>query len=309
MELHRPRHKSFTVTKQATSTVSSTVNGQATASGLRKSPNDDYGKERQLRDFRRANALCFRCGDKYSKEHQCKKPMQLLTIQLGEFGEIFTEDTVQALELLSESDDVQDTAQCCHLSLQAVSGGEGNETIRLLAQVGNQIMITLVDSGSSHNFINKEFARRAQCQVTTAPPAQVKLANGSLVTCDQQVSQLEWLTHNYTFTTDMSVIELGGYDAVLGMDWLRSCSPMTVDWINKTLRIPHKGSEAFLVGMHTPKTITPTLQTINVEQLRKAHAANDIWALAVLDFSSETANTTVSSDYPPELREIGRAHV
>lgn len=27
---------------------------------------DDYARERQLREFRRANGLCFRCGDKYS---------------------------------------------------------------------------------------------------------------------------------------------------------------------------------------------------------------------------------------------------
>ena len=30
---------------------------------------DDFGRERQLRDFRRANGLCYRCGDNYSKEH------------------------------------------------------------------------------------------------------------------------------------------------------------------------------------------------------------------------------------------------
>ena len=51
---------------------------------------DDFGRERQLRDFRKANGLCFRCGDKYSKEHQCKKPLQLLTIQVGEHGEVYS---------------------------------------------------------------------------------------------------------------------------------------------------------------------------------------------------------------------------
>jgi hypothetical protein len=43
---------------------------------------DDFGRERQVRNYRRANNLCFKCGDKYSREHQCKKPAQLLTIQI-----------------------------------------------------------------------------------------------------------------------------------------------------------------------------------------------------------------------------------
>ena len=31
-----------------------------------RAPIDDFARERQLRDYRRANNLCFRCGDRYS---------------------------------------------------------------------------------------------------------------------------------------------------------------------------------------------------------------------------------------------------
>lgn len=37
--------------------------------------NGDFWKDRQLRDYRRANHLCFRCGGKYDLAHECaKKP-------------------------------------------------------------------------------------------------------------------------------------------------------------------------------------------------------------------------------------------
>jgi hypothetical protein len=277
LELHRPRTRSFPAVKVSGQFQSGPAVSQSSAPNLKRAPIDDYGRERQLRDYRWANDLCFRCGDKFSKEHQCKKPLQLLTIQLGEFGEVFTEDTVQALELLSEPVSGDAAVQCCHISLQAVSGGEANETICLRAQVGNQIMITLIDSGSSHSFINQEFALLAKCPITSAPVAQVKLANGSLVLCDQQVSALEWMTQGYTFSTTMRVLELGGYDAVLGMDWLKSCSPMTVDWIAKTLIVPHNGSEAHLVGIQPMEPANMSLNTITVEQLRKAYTGNDIY--------------------------------
>lgn len=64
--------------------------------------NDEFARQRALRDFRQANGLCFRCGDKYSREHKCKPPAQLLAIQVGDCGEILSEATVQALELLDE---------------------------------------------------------------------------------------------------------------------------------------------------------------------------------------------------------------
>jgi hypothetical protein len=69
----------------------------------KKTSNDDFNRERQLCDFRRANNLCFKCGDKFSKEHQCKRTGQLLIIEVGEFGEVLSDEAVFALELLQET--------------------------------------------------------------------------------------------------------------------------------------------------------------------------------------------------------------
>uniref|UniRef100_A0ACD5XYT6 Uncharacterized protein n=1 Tax=Avena sativa TaxID=4498 RepID=A0ACD5XYT6_AVESA len=299
-ELHRPRQRVIPSGKSPVTSLTNSSSIAASASGT-KCNADDYGRECQSRDYRRANGLCFRCGDKYNKDHQCKKPMQLLTIHLGEFGEVFTEDIVQALELLNEPESDTGTVQCCHLSLQAVSGGEANDTIHLRAQVGNQVMITLIDSGSSHSFINTEFARLANYSITATTTTQVKMANGSLVCCDKQVCALPWSTQGYTFHTDMRVLELGGYAAVLGMDWLQSYSPMTIDWIDKSLKIPHNGSEAHLQGI---RSSSMTLSSMTVEELRNAHAGNDIWALAVVELDATQPEASPSAVVPPDLAEL-----
>jgi hypothetical protein len=44
-----------------------------------------------------------------------------------------------------------------------------------------------------------------------------------------QVKQLPWWMQGHTFYTDMRVLAVGAYDAVLGMNWLESHGPMTVD--------------------------------------------------------------------------------
>lgn len=118
---------------------------------IKRQGTEEFARERQLRDYRRANGLCFKCGDKYSKEHQCKKPMQLMTIEIGEFGEVLTDDTLQSMK------NTDTPEECFTLSVHAIAGTEEVHFVRLCALVKNQVMLILVDSGSTHSFVNRQF--------------------------------------------------------------------------------------------------------------------------------------------------------
>jgi hypothetical protein len=65
---------------------------------------------------------------------------------------------------LMEMNDIAE-AQHLSLSLNALSGSESNNCLRLRALVGNQVMLILVDSGSSNSFINENMLDRIQCEV------------------------------------------------------------------------------------------------------------------------------------------------
>jgi hypothetical protein len=120
-----------------------------------------------LRDYRRANNLCFRCGEKYEPSHVCaKKPTAELHALTAE--EISTELSEHTLELL----ELQDIAEATHLSvsLKAMAGSAEGGTIRLSATVHNKAMITLVDSGSSHSFINESFLSVFPSKLQQFPP-------------------------------------------------------------------------------------------------------------------------------------------
>jgi hypothetical protein len=229
-EHHRPRNRPAAPTKHppgaATTTPVLTSAMAARTDWNRKQGNDDFNRERQLRDFRRANNLCFKCGDKYSKEHQCKRPAQLLLIEVGEFGEVLSDDAVQALELLEET---AVPAACSQISVDALAGTAGEETIRIRALVGNQVMLLLIDSGSTHTFVTKQFAERAGCPISAAPAMPVKVANGQMMTSSEQVKGLTWWTQGHTFVTDMRILEIGAYDAILGVNWLKQFGKTTTD--------------------------------------------------------------------------------
>lgn len=179
-----------------------------------------------MRDYRRNNGLCFKCGDKYDPTHQCNKKhgAELHATALEEQAELLSEEVLNLMEL-------QDLAQAkqLKLSIHAMAGTEGAETLKLRAMVGNQVLLILVDSGSSTSFINSSMVDRLKCSVQPTAPVSVKVVNGEFMQCTTIVPDFSWWCQGETFTTSMRVLELGAYDAILGIDWLKQHSPMVTD--------------------------------------------------------------------------------
>jgi hypothetical protein len=111
------------------------------------------------------------------------------------------------------------------LSLNAISGTTNEECMAVQALLKNQVMLVLVDSGTSTSFVNKQLVDRMGLKVQSCVPAKVKVANGEILISDPMVKSLEWWANGHTYQSDMRVLRLGSYDAILGYDWLRHHSP------------------------------------------------------------------------------------
>jgi hypothetical protein len=138
-------------------------------------------KERQLRDFRKAHDLCYYCGEKFEPGHlqKCTKRIkpQVNALVVNDIGIELIEDTLNQLaveDVLAE--------EMGKLSLNAISGTEAGDALRIQALVHNKVMLILVDSGSSHNFVSSSFFMQAGISPESAPTMQVKVANGQLIT-------------------------------------------------------------------------------------------------------------------------------
>jgi hypothetical protein len=59
-------------------------------------------------------------------------------------------------------------------------------------------------------------------QIPTIPmaPKRVKLANREAIVTDQQVANLQWYCQGHTLSSDMVVLDMHPYDAILGVDCL-----------------------------------------------------------------------------------------
>jgi hypothetical protein len=110
-----------------------------------------------------------------------------------------------------------------------MAGTDSGDTIHLRAFVENQILLILVDSGSTDSFLNEAILPRLHCSSQKTAPVSVKLANDDTLVCDQIVPNFSLWIQGETFHTTMYVLPLGAYDAILGVDWLKQHGPITGD--------------------------------------------------------------------------------
>jgi hypothetical protein len=82
----------------------------------------------------------------------------------------------------------------------------------------------------------------------------------------------------------MNILDMGGYDAVLGVDWLKKFRPMNCDWMAKSLQFEHMGQSVKVIGV-LPIT-QDHLTEISMEQVIQLHSKNELWATALLQQDS-----------------------
>jgi hypothetical protein len=193
----------------------------------------DLWQTKQLKEYRRQNGLCFKCGEKFIPGHKCAANavatpaahLTALSAEGADGGAILSDAILDMLEadLLFEGD------QDCYISLNAISGTQTNRAIHLRALVGKKVLPILVDSGSSHTFLNAAMIPRISVTSVLAKPLKVKVANGQCISSEAKVRDLQWWIQGCTFSTTARILEFGAYDLILGMDLLEVHSPMQCD--------------------------------------------------------------------------------
>lgn len=200
-----------------------------------------------LRDYRRTRGLCFRCGEKWSRDHRCPEAIQLHALQ--ELWDVcFAKDCQEAC-----MDDCQETgnedAQLCLAISMAASGGPLPVTsIQFMGQIQGHLARILIDSGSSDTFVSTSLADKLDGISTFTPPLKVTVADGTQLLCSSQFQQLTWSVQECDFVSMAKVLPLSSYELTVGMDWLAAYSPMQIDWQHKWLLISQGPDQHLLQG-------------------------------------------------------------
>lgn len=180
---------------------------------------------------RRAKGLCYWCDEKFTPEHYAQhKKTQLYSMEL--------EDESEVDDFLDWEDEEQDSKVTPQVSVNVVSGISDYTTMRVRGLFGKRNLYMLLDSGSTHNFMDPLVAEKLGCEVTNSGLKRVTVADGRKLEVQGKISGLEWRFQNTTFQTDVMLIPLQGCDVVLGVQWLATLGPIT--WEFKTLEMSFK---------------------------------------------------------------------
>ena len=83
----------------------------------------------------------------------------------------------------NEEDEVEDVNP--HISVHAINGivSKGYKTIKVTVHMNKKPLHILIDSRSTHNFLDVEVVKKLECKTTSINPMRVDIANGSSLSC------------------------------------------------------------------------------------------------------------------------------
>nr|CAD1832891.1 unnamed protein product [Ananas comosus var. bracteatus] len=215
---------------------------------------------------RRAKGLCFWCEEKYAPGHQCKKK-QLYKIELVE-----EEDPVETKsfeETAIESEVLIDAPQISLYALIGQSQPLDFRTMRLSGTAKNRRIHVLIDSGSSHNFLDSAIASKLGCHTEAVSPVKVTVADGNRLTSSAMCKGFKWKMQGVEFDTDLLLLPFKGCDMVLGIQWLIQLGPIL--WDFKQLRMEFHFRKRKVVLRGSPET---SLKLIDRKELMKISQGN-----------------------------------
>ncbi|XP_023907750.1 uncharacterized protein LOC112019466 [Quercus suber] len=202
---------------------------------------------------RRKKGLCYHCDEKWQSGHQCKGARIFLlegvsfSQELPSSGPQLVELEANGFVVLSEGQDVlQDSPE---ITLYALVGSPSPGTTRIEGKIQRHCLVILIDTGSTHNFLDAGLCSSLKLAIDPALAFDVKIANGATVKTLGACQDLQVQVQGHHFCMDLNVLPLGGCDLVLGTQWLRTLGLIQWDFNLLTMAFQWLGKTVVLKGL------------------------------------------------------------
>jgi hypothetical protein len=225
-----PRLPYTSFMQRSTGHAAATMGQTATTSSVSTSRTYSSGAANKLsweemrKRKRKEKGLCFWCNEKFTPEHRCQKPQTFL------IEAYTTEEDDELVDFTGASEG----GNCAEeeeplISLHAIAGCNGPKTMRVKTAIERRILVILIDSGSTHNFVDHKIAHVLQLAVTPTEEFTVKVANGEKLRCTERYANVVISIQGFQFSTTLYSLPLHGIDIVLGIQWLENLGPVLCD--------------------------------------------------------------------------------
>jgi hypothetical protein len=134
------------------------------------------------------------------------------------------------LEEAAAPADAQDVAAQPMVSLYAIAGIQTENAMHLPVSIHGHRLVALLDSGSTHNFIDADLMRHLRLSIAPHPTMRILVVNGDRVPCEGVAHDVALAIGTKEFSISCFDINLGDFDVILGVDFLRTLGPILWDF-------------------------------------------------------------------------------
>lgn len=163
------------------------------------------------------------------------------------------------------------------ISLHALNGVVDYQTLRITAHKGIKTLQVLMDTGSTHNFLDYNLALKFSCKLILRAPMSVRMGGGKHLVCEYMVQNFEWQMKGLLFIADVFLIPLGSCDLVLGVQWFSTLGKVQFDFTAHTIDFCWKGKQILLRGAVS----TPLFTVDNKKMHKTLQASRELSTLQV----------------------------
>lgn len=126
----------------------------------------------------------------------------------------------------------------------------------------NKQLLILIDSGSSHSFMDFTLAKQLKILVITAP--SVKVADGRRIWSTGTTPRFLLKVQSFTFSFNFRLLPLGGFDVILRVYWMKVHNPILFDFQQYTITLQRQGKPIVLQGLGDSNSQVQLLNCSNV---------------------------------------------
>ncbi|XP_026384082.1 uncharacterized protein LOC113279619 [Papaver somniferum] len=237
---------------------------------------------------RRKQQLCYNCDEKWHRGHRCKTHTLFLIDRYDNQDEDNGTDEV-AIEEESEKEAVE-------ISMHALDGSLAPQTMWVQGEIKKAKVTILIDSGSTHNFVDSAIPKRMGIKIIKDETFEVLVANGARMTCDGRCLDMDYKLNKYGFKGNFYVLPLGGCDVVLGAQWLETLGPITWDFRHLTMDFKRDGERIRLEGDKKNK-----VKLANINSIQKLLNKGSTGFFCKIN---QCIEAQISQETPGEIQEL-----
>ena len=143
------------------------------------------------------------------------------------------------------------------VSLHALAGIRTDNTMLLLVVIQGERLLVLLDTDSTHNFLQGDIMRRLGLQPAGGEHLRITVANGDRLPCAGIARNVPISIEGEAFSITCVGLNLGCFDCILGVDYLCTLGAILWDFEAMMMAFWRDGRCVCWQGVGAPTSVAP----------------------------------------------------